>query len=70
MYNILSFLMVSRPGSFYGGPLGELLLYERRCSHAHLNPLLGIPTQAIKMINFIASHANTPNLFRQHAVVG
>lgn len=41
---------------------------ENRCSHAHLNPLLGIPTQAIKMMNYVANHVNTPNLFRQTQV--
>jgi len=50
---------------FFGTPLKDLLLDERRTSHAFLNPLLGVPNQALRMINFISARANTPDLFRR-----
>eukprot|EP01034_Spumella_vulgaris_P021734 gene21734-27787_t len=53
--------------SFFGSSLRELVLDEFRCTHAHLNPLLGIPTQALKMINFVNNYVQTPELFRQRA---
>ena len=50
---------------FFGTPLKDLLLDERRTSHAFLNPLLGVPNQALRMINFVSARANTPDLFRR-----
>ena len=50
---------------FFGSTLKELLLDERRTSHAYLNPLLGIPNQAARMIAFVAARASTPDLFRR-----
>lgn len=52
---------------FFGSSLKQLVLDGNRCSHANLNPLLGIPNQAVKMINFIGAHVNQPDLFRQRA---
>jgi hypothetical protein len=55
--------------SFFGSSMRQLILEERRCAHAHLDPYLGIPIQALRMINFLSHHANTPNLFRVRASV-
>ena len=52
---------------FFGSSLKQLVLDGNRCSHANLNPLLGIPNQAVKMINFIGAYVNQPDLFRQKA---
>lgn len=54
-----------RLAPFFGSPLKDLILDERRTTHAYLNPLLGIPNQALRMINFISARANTPDLFRR-----
>lgn len=54
-----------RMAPFFGSTLKELVLDERRTPHAYLNPLLGVPTQAARMISFIAARANTPDLFRR-----
>ena len=54
---------------FFGSPLKDLLLDERRTKHAYLNPLLGVPNQALKMINFLSNRAATPDLFRLPAAV-
>ncbi len=50
---------------FFGTPLKDLLLDERRTSHAYLNPLLGVPNQAQRMINFVSARVSTPDLFRR-----
>lgn len=50
---------------FFGSPLKDLIMDERRTAHAYLNPLLGIPNQALRMINFLTARANTPDLFRR-----
>jgi hypothetical protein len=49
----------------FGSSLKDLLLDERRCQYAFLNPELGIPTQILKLINYIHHFIQTPNLFRQ-----
>jgi hypothetical protein len=54
-----------RIAPFFGSTLKELVLDERRTPHAYLNPLLGVPTQAVRMISFISARANTPDLFRR-----
>eukprot|EP01038_Epipyxis_sp_PR26KG_P013889 gene13889-18626_t len=54
---------------FFGSSLKDLLLDEARCGHANLNPMLGIPTQALKMINFINNYITTPDLFRLRASI-
>jgi hypothetical protein len=54
-----------RMAPFFGSTLKELVLDERRTSHAYLNPLLGVPNQAARMIAFISARASTPDLFRR-----
>lgn len=49
---------------FQSTSLCDLLLDEKRCTHANLNPLLGVPTQATRLINFLLNYVSTPNLFR------
>jgi hypothetical protein len=50
---------------FFGSSMKDLLLDEYRCQNAFIDPTLGIPTQSMKMIQFIYQHANTSQLFRQ-----
>lgn len=61
-----------KPSVFFKSSLKTLLCDEFRCTHAYLDAALGIPTQAIKMLHFISTHANAPQLFRHrpaaHAV--
>ena len=54
---------------FFGSSLKDLLLDETRCAHTNLNPALGIPTQALKLIAFVTNHCHSPNLFRQRASI-
>jgi hypothetical protein len=50
---------------FFGSTLRELVLDDRRTPHAYLNPLLGVPTQAARMLAFVSARASTPDLFRR-----
>lgn len=49
---------------FFGSSMRALVLDERRCAHAHLDPYLGVPAQALRMLNFLTHHVQTPQLFR------
>eukprot|EP01041_Mallomonas_annulata_P001496 gene1496-2883_t len=49
---------------FFGSPLKALVLDESRCPYARLEPRLGIPTQAISLLDFVERHITTPGLLR------
>lgn len=53
------------PAFFHSTSLKSLITSEYRCAHAYLEPRLGSPTMALKLMNVISSHAGTPGLFRQ-----
>jgi hypothetical protein len=48
----------------FGSSLLQLVMDEERTVAAYLDPRVGIPTQALKMINAIHEKINTPGLFR------
>lgn len=50
--------------SFFGSSLEDLVLDEGRCVHAKLDPALGLPTQAHRMLSLLHERAATPGLFR------
>jgi hypothetical protein len=57
------------PVPFFGSSLSDLLLDEHRCAHAYLSPALGVPTNTLKLLHFLGTHAHTPNLFRSRASI-
>lgn len=50
---------------FQHTPLKYLLYDEFRCTHANLQPHLGIPNQIRKCLTLLSQHVDYPNFFRQ-----
>ena len=50
---------------FFGSHLQDLILDERRCAHAKIEPRVGAPTQALHLIKTLQQFLDTPGIFRR-----